>query len=62
MFPALSQGTRDNVVAISLERSGPGADIRSVGVSDNPLKFHLKLGNNSIGRQHLEEAIFSAAT
>ena len=31
-----------------------------MSVSDNPLKFHLKLGNNSIGGQHLEEAILSA--
>jgi hypothetical protein len=33
-----------------------------MGVLDNPLKFHLKLGNNSCREQHFEEAMFSAAT
>jgi hypothetical protein len=58
MLPALSQDTRDIVVAISLECSGPGADIRSVSVSDNPLKFNLKLGNNSIGGNTLRRQFF----
>ena len=62
MFPALSQDTRDIVVATLVGHSGTFKGIRSMSVSDNPLKFHLKLGNNSIGGQHLEEAIFSAAT
>jgi hypothetical protein len=44
MLPALSQDTRDTVVTISLERSEPGVDIRSVSGVRESAKVSPEIG------------------